>query len=171
MQFPRAVFIHEVRIIPLGARVQADFPGGVRLGATNPSAFEIEFFVNDLSKSGAPTFDCLGSFSYNQNNRIHLNHLNCKSAEVARNIPTDGLVLKGWYTTITLAVYGTLSGGVVGSIASPTPTADNAIKITSNDNKIYDNCNEIRDWDPQSSKPDESYNNFQVCLKFLFDFL
>ena len=136
------------------------------MGATNPSSFEIEFFVNDLSKSGAPTFDCLGSFAYNQNDRIHLNHLNCKSAEEVRNIPTDGLVLKGWYTTITLAVYGTLSGGVVG-IA--TPTADNAVKITSNDNKIYDNCNEIRDWDPQSSKPDEVFDgNFQVCFCFNF---
>lgn len=32
MQFPKPVYISEVRIIPLGARVQADFPGGVRLG-------------------------------------------------------------------------------------------------------------------------------------------
>lgn len=32
VQFPKPVFISEVRIIPLGARVQADFPGGVRLG-------------------------------------------------------------------------------------------------------------------------------------------
>lgn len=32
VQFPKPVYISEVRIIPLGARVQADFPGGVRLG-------------------------------------------------------------------------------------------------------------------------------------------
>lgn len=32
VQFPEIVYISEVRIIPLGARVQADFPGGVRLG-------------------------------------------------------------------------------------------------------------------------------------------
>lgn len=52
VQFPKPVYITELRIIPLGARVEADFPGGVRLGATNPSSFEIDFFVNDLTKPG-----------------------------------------------------------------------------------------------------------------------
>ncbi|XP_029174643.1 protein virilizer [Nylanderia fulva] len=102
VQFPKPVYISEVRIIPLGARVQADFPGGVRLGATNPSQFEIEFFVNDLSKPGASTFEFLGSLEYKQN--IHI-QLECER----KQIPTDGLVLRGWYTTITLAVYGTLT--------------------------------------------------------------
>ena len=32
VQFPKAVQVSEVRVIPLGAKVQADFPGGVRLG-------------------------------------------------------------------------------------------------------------------------------------------
>lgn len=32
VQFIKPVYISEIRIIPLGARVQADFPGGVRLG-------------------------------------------------------------------------------------------------------------------------------------------
>ncbi|KAF5296013.1 hypothetical protein FQR65_LT19855 [Abscondita terminalis] len=67
VQFPKPVYVTEVRIIPLGARVQADFPGGVRLGATNPSQFSIEFFVNDLGKPGASTFESLGGFDYNQN--------------------------------------------------------------------------------------------------------
>ncbi|XP_072763100.1 protein virilizer [Anoplolepis gracilipes] len=102
VQFPKPVYISEVRIIPLGARVQADFPGGVRLGATNPSQFEIEFFVNDLSKPGASTFEFLGNLEYKQN--IHI-QLECER----KQIPTDGLVLRGWYTTITLAVYGTLT--------------------------------------------------------------
>ncbi|XP_020290828.1 protein virilizer [Pseudomyrmex gracilis] len=102
VQFPKPVYISEVRIIPLGARVQADFPGGVRLGATNPSQFEIQFFVNDLSKPGASTFEFLGGLEYKQN--IHI-QLECER----KQIPTDGLVLRGWYTTITLAVYGTLT--------------------------------------------------------------
>ncbi|XP_014279461.1 protein virilizer isoform X2 [Halyomorpha halys] len=106
VQFPKPVFIGEVRVIPLGARVQADFPGGVRLGATNPSQFKIEFFVNDLSKPSASTFENLGSIDYNQNGNIHLE---CDH----RHIPTDGLVLKGWYTTITLAVYGVLTKTIV----------------------------------------------------------
>lgn len=93
VQFPKPVFISEVRVIPLGARVQADFPGGVRLGATNPSQFSIEFFVNDLGKPGASTFESLGGLEYNQNGCIHLE---CGISEtVKRQIPTDGLVLRG----------------------------------------------------------------------------
>ncbi|XP_055639184.1 protein virilizer [Toxorhynchites rutilus septentrionalis] len=120
VQFPKPVYITEVRIIPLGARVQADFPGGVRLGATNPSQFKIELFVNDLGKPGAPTFECLGDFEYNQNNCIHLE---CgKPDDGTRRIPTDGLVLKGFYTTITLAVYGILTANIAEPIVSPRET-------------------------------------------------
>jgi len=32
VQFPRAVLVSEVRVVPLGTRVQVDVPGGVRLG-------------------------------------------------------------------------------------------------------------------------------------------
>ena len=114
MQFPKPVFITQVRIIPLGARVQADFPGGVRLGATNPSKFDIEFFVNDLGMPGASTFENLGQLQYNQNDCIHLE---CTQEK----IPTDGLVLRGWYSTITLAVYGILTNSLTENIASPPP--------------------------------------------------
>lgn len=122
VQFPQPVYITEVRIIPLGARVQADFPGGVRLGATNPSKFHIEFFVNDLAKPGASSFESLGDFQYNQNGCIHLQ---CPTADdrTTRQIPTDGLVLRGWYTTITLAVYGSLAKDTIteAPISSPPP--------------------------------------------------
>ncbi|XP_023247818.1 protein virilizer [Copidosoma floridanum] len=122
VQFPKPVYISEVRIIPLGARVQADFPGGVRLGATNPSQFEIEFFVNDLSKPGASTFESLGGLEYKQN--VHI-QLECDR----KHLPTDGLVLRGWYTTITLAVYGSLTKSlsnpqeIPASAAQPPPCA------------------------------------------------
>jgi hypothetical protein len=129
VQFPKPVYVTEVRIIPLGARVQADFPGGVRLGATNPSQFQIEFFVNDLGKPGASTFESLGGFEYNQNGCINLN---CVPEETVRKIPTDGLVLRGWYTTITLAVYGTLTNNITEQIIQPVvnpalPTQPNTI--------------------------------------------
>ncbi len=71
VQFPRPVYINEVRVIPLGAKVQANFPGGVRLGATNPSQFKLELFVNDLSKPGASAFEVLGLLDYHQNKTIH----------------------------------------------------------------------------------------------------
>ncbi|KFB37241.1 hypothetical protein ZHAS_00004457 [Anopheles sinensis] len=122
VQFPKPVFITEVRIIPLGARVHADFPGGVRLGATNPSNFNIELFVNDLSKPGAPVFESLGELDYNQNNCIHLECGIGYGEEFVRRIPTDGLVLKGWYTTLTLAVYGILTTNIAEPIVSPRET-------------------------------------------------
>lgn len=86
--------------------------------ATNPSQFEIEFFVNDLSKPGASTFESLGGLEYKQN--VHI-QLECDR----KHLPTDGLVLRGWYTTITLAVYGTLTKSlsnpqeILGSAAAP----------------------------------------------------
>nr|XP_053628707.1 protein virilizer-like [Cherax quadricarinatus] len=102
VQFPRPVQVTEVRAIPLGARVKADFPGGVRLGATNPSQFEIEFFVNDLSKRGAGTFESVGCLQYNQHGKIHM--------DFEKKVPTDGLLLRGNYNTkSTLAVYGHLT--------------------------------------------------------------
>uniref|UniRef100_A0A182K2F4 Virilizer N-terminal domain-containing protein n=1 Tax=Anopheles christyi TaxID=43041 RepID=A0A182K2F4_9DIPT len=128
VQFPKPVYITEVRIIPLGARVHADFPGGVRLGATNPSNFHIQLYVNDLGKPGAPIFESLGELEYNQNNCIHLQ---CSGGpgvgtgpgeEFVRRIPTDGLVLKGWYTTMTLAVYGILTTNIAEPIVSPRET-------------------------------------------------
>lgn len=122
VQFPQPVYITEVRIIPLGARVQADFPGGVRLGATNPSKFHIELFVNDLAKPGASTFERLGDFEYNQNDCIHLQCATCTDRTTGdRQIPTDGLVLRGLYTTITLAVYGSMAKDAIGEpqISSP----------------------------------------------------
>lgn len=114
-----------MRIIPLGARVQADFPGGLRLGATNPSKFHIEFFVNDLGKPGASTFECLGNLDYNQNDCINfrINEMECYQEDDnnIRQIPTDGLVLRGWYTTITLAVYGKLTKTIPEPIAVQPP--------------------------------------------------
>lgn len=109
VQFPQPVFITEIRIIPLGARVQSDASSFIRLGATNPSKFHVDFFVNDLRKPGASTFECLGAFEYNQNDCIHLSCI----PENGRKIATDGLVLKGYYTTITLAVYGYVTKNIV----------------------------------------------------------
>lgn len=40
--------------------------------ATNPSQFEIEFFVNDLSKRGAATFENIGCLQYTQHGNIQL---------------------------------------------------------------------------------------------------
>lgn len=38
-----------------------------------------------------------------------------------QQIPTDGLVLRGWYTTITLAVYGHLTKAIIQEVPPPGP--------------------------------------------------
>ena len=101
VQFPSPVYIREVRVIPLGSKVTANLPGGMRLGATNPSKFDLELFVNNLAAPGASAFESVGSLHYNQAGSISLT--------CTPEIATDGLVLRGLYSTITLAVYGSLS--------------------------------------------------------------
>lgn len=98
VQFPSPVRVTEIRIIPLGARVEAKFPNGDRLGATNPSSFEVSFYVNDLSSPGASTFANIGNLSYRQNVSIVL------TPRIV--VPTDGLLIKGDYQTLTIAVLG-----------------------------------------------------------------
>lgn len=105
IQFPSPVRISEIRVIPLGARVTAKFPNGDRLGATNPSAFEVSFFVNNLALSSShSTFTKLGSLSYRQNVNIAL-PLEGETSQ----IPTDGLLIRGAYNTLTIAVIGRIT--------------------------------------------------------------
>ena len=98
VQFTSPVIIHEVRVIPLGTRVQAKFTNGDRLGATNPSSFDLQFFVNDLSHPSSSKFIDIGSLSYQQNVNI------CMTPN--KLIPTDGLLFQGSYQILTLAVLG-----------------------------------------------------------------
>ena len=104
VQFPTPVIVEEVRVIPLGARIHVNMESGMnmRLGATLPTRFKLEFFANDVTKPTASTFSSLGILPYDQNGQIHMN-------TGGRKIPTDGLVLRGLYSTITLAVYGILT--------------------------------------------------------------
>lgn len=40
VKFPRPAVLHEVHIVPLGTKVQAEVPGGTRLGLV---AFQLNF--------------------------------------------------------------------------------------------------------------------------------
>jgi len=97
VQFKNPVIIKEIRIIPLGAKVEADFPNGWRLGATNPSSFNVLFYINDLSKSSINKFTKFGDFQYKESVNIKFVPDELK--------PTNSLVLKGKYTILTLAVF------------------------------------------------------------------
>jgi len=120
VQFPSPVYVSEVRVIPLGSKVKANFPGGVRLGATNPNKFDLEFFVNNLKAPGASTFESIGVLQYN--------HAGCISLATSQDIATDGLVLRGLYSTITLAVYGTVSDSTPDQLARQGTSVSRPIK-------------------------------------------
>ncbi|XP_013171908.1 PREDICTED: protein virilizer, partial [Papilio xuthus] len=155
VQFPKSVYVREIRVIPLGARVEGDFPGGVRLGATNPTKFHIDFFINDLSKPGASTFEALGSLDYCQNGQIHME---CGATLDQPQIPTDGLVLRGCYTTITLAVYGNLSQILPETaIGSNPPSSVQRQTVTREVATVPPSVPQPAEWNQDGSNPIPSY--------------
>ncbi|XP_046968380.1 protein virilizer isoform X1 [Vanessa cardui] len=156
VQFPKSVYVREIRIIPLGARVEGDFPGGVRLGATNPTKFHIDFFVNDLSKPGASTFEALGSLDYCQNGQIHME---CGADVEQPRIPTDGLVLRGWYTTITLAVYGNLTQVLPDAPISVNPPPNVQRPVSREVSALPANVPQSSDWNQEPTNPIPAYTS------------
>ncbi|XP_064640162.1 protein virilizer homolog isoform X2 [Lineus longissimus] len=113
VQFPHPVLISKVDIIPLGTKVLADVAGGHRLGATTPSGFKLELFVNNLAKPSNATFEKLGGITFTSGAETAIH------AEA--EIPTDGLILKGWYSILTVGVFGTLTTVVKERVTSPPP--------------------------------------------------
>nr|XP_055066087.1 protein virilizer homolog [Misgurnus anguillicaudatus] len=99
VRFPYGVLITEVRVIPPGIKAHSNLSDSRAFGETSPHAFQLDLFFNNVSKPNAPVFDRLGSLEYDENKSI-IFRPNGK-------INTDGLVLRGWYTCLTLAVYGT----------------------------------------------------------------
>ncbi|TRY84564.1 hypothetical protein DNTS_001310 [Danionella cerebrum] len=100
VRFPCGVLITEVRVIPPGIKAHSSLPESRSFGETAPHAFQLDLFFNNVSKPNAPVFDRLGSLEYDENKSI-IFRPNGK-------INTDGLVLRGWYTCLTVAVYGTV---------------------------------------------------------------
>ena len=110
VQFPSSVIVEEVRVIPLGGKVHLSGKN-MRLGATLPNKFNLEFFVNDLTKPMASTFSSLGKLDYDHDGQICLN-------TTSKKIRTDGLVLRGHYSAVTLAVYGNYTPTTAEQLAS-----------------------------------------------------
>ncbi|XP_077982853.1 protein virilizer homolog [Glandiceps talaboti] len=101
VQFPRPVCISEVRIIPPGAKAHADFQEDSKLGKTSPGDFRLELFINNLSNPGSAVFERLGTLEYHETTDIQL--------VTNSKIPTDGVILRGIYSSITIAIYGVLT--------------------------------------------------------------
>ncbi|XP_046843744.1 protein virilizer homolog [Xenia sp. Carnegie-2017] len=98
VSFRSPVCITEVRVIPNGARPHVAID---RLGETHPSSFKLELFNRNLNKSQAVTFEKLGVLDYHEALNYHLN----TNSEAA----TDVVVLRGWYTKLTVCLYGYLT--------------------------------------------------------------
>ncbi|XP_051999849.1 LOW QUALITY PROTEIN: protein virilizer homolog [Xyrauchen texanus] len=113
VRFPYGVLITEVRVIPPGIKAHSNLPDSRAFGETAPHAFQLDLFFNNVSKPNAPVFDRLGSLEYDENKSI-IFRPNGK-------VNTDGLVLRGWYTCLTLAVYGTADRPHSHELDSPPP--------------------------------------------------
>ncbi|XP_061459059.1 protein virilizer homolog isoform X3 [Rhineura floridana] len=113
VRFPCVVYINEVRVIPPGVRAHSNLPESRAYGETSPHTFQLDLFFNNVSKPSAPVFDRLGSLEYDENSSI-IFRPNAK-------VNTDGLVLRGWYNCLTLAIYGSVDRVVSHDRDSPPP--------------------------------------------------
>ncbi|XP_058878441.1 protein virilizer homolog isoform X2 [Acipenser ruthenus] len=113
VRFPCGVLVNEVRVIPPGIRAHSNLQDSRVYGETSPHAFQLDLFFNNVSKPSAPVFDRLGSLDYDENKSIVF--------RPNGKVNTDGLVLKGWYNCLTLAVYGTAERALSHDRDSPPP--------------------------------------------------
>ncbi|XP_068616022.1 protein virilizer homolog [Brachionichthys hirsutus] len=116
VRFPCGVLITEVRVIPPGIKAHSNLPDKRAFGETSPHAFQLELFFNNVAKPSNPSFHRLGSLEYDENKSIVF--------RPSGKVNTDGLVLRGWYTSLTVAVYGTAErphGHEQGSPPPPPP--------------------------------------------------
>ncbi|CAI9735216.1 Hypothetical predicted protein [Octopus vulgaris] len=146
VKFSRPAVLHEVHVVPLGTKVQAEVPGGTRLGATNPSSFKLEFFVNNLRKPNAATFEKLGMLEYKDNKDVMF------LAEEL--VPTNGLILKGWYTTITIAAFGNVATIETISPPPPPPPPQQSVhRIKGPALENHSQSDKQSEWEPRQQHP------------------
>ncbi|XP_028325916.1 protein virilizer homolog isoform X1 [Gouania willdenowi] len=113
VRFPCGVLITEVRVIPPGLKAHSNLPDSRAFGETSPHAFQLELYFNNVTKPNSSTFHRLGSLEYDENKSIVF--------RPSGKINTDGLVLRGWYTSLTVAVYGTAERSHGHDQGSPPP--------------------------------------------------
>ncbi|XP_074540044.1 protein virilizer homolog isoform X2 [Halichoeres trimaculatus] len=113
VRFPCGVLITEVRVIPPGIKAHSNLPDNRAFGETSPHAFQLELFFNNVTKPNNSTFHRLGSLEYDENKSIVF--------RPNGKVNTDGLVLRGWYTSLTIAVYGTAERSHGHDQGSPPP--------------------------------------------------
>ncbi|KAM3873614.1 protein virilizer homolog [Diretmus argenteus] len=140
VRFPCGVLITEVRVIPPGIKAHSSIPDSRAFGETSPHAFQLELFFNNVTKPNSPTFHRLGSLEYEENKSIIF--------RPSGKVNTDGLVLRGWYTSLTVAVYGTAERSLGHDQGSPPPPPPPPPQLQSGPKRIVK-----QEWDK-----DDQYN-------------
>ncbi|CAF3938847.1 unnamed protein product [Adineta steineri] len=104
IKFDQPVYIDEIRIIPSGYNVTGLEKSATRMGATKPMPCELEFFgknLNARSNRDRVRYRRLGKRLFrDENDMIYYPSL---------SIPTDSMIVKGKYDTLTVAVVGVLA--------------------------------------------------------------
>ncbi|VDN97830.1 unnamed protein product [Rodentolepis nana] len=97
IRFSSIVSISEIRIIPFGSVVESKQSDEGVIGTTNPDKFKIRFYCyNDTT---APTLFQIAEFNYNESKGINI-------VPLPQPVPSNILLLRGDYSTITVAVFG-----------------------------------------------------------------
>uniref|UniRef100_UPI00358F68B1 protein virilizer homolog isoform X3 n=1 Tax=Myxine glutinosa TaxID=7769 RepID=UPI00358F68B1 len=99
VHFPCPVLIQELRVIPHGVRAHSNLPDICAYGETMPHSFHLDFFFSSPNKPNLAVFERLGSLDYEEPSSIIF--------KPKTKVNADGLVVRGWYSTLTLAIYGT----------------------------------------------------------------
>ncbi|XP_066288407.1 protein virilizer homolog isoform X2 [Branchiostoma lanceolatum] len=147
VSFPCPVHIHEARIIPQGTWAHRDLPEDKKYGKTHPSAFDVDLFAINLNKSTAAVFDTLGSFKYNAHSSIQLT--------TNPKISTDRVAVKGWYTALTLALYGTLTESTGHDDIPPPPPSQPQIRTQTRSGRESSPRTQSRDSYPERNRSTE----------------
>ncbi|CAH1269442.1 KIAA1429 [Branchiostoma lanceolatum] len=147
VSFPCPVHIHEARIIPQGTWAHRDLPEDKKYGKTHPSAFDVDLFAINLNKSTAAVFDTLGSFKYNAHSSIQLT--------TNPKISTDRVAVKGWYTALTLALYGTLTESTGHDDIPPPPPSQPQIRTQTRSGRESSPRSQSRDSYPERNRSTE----------------
>ncbi|XP_065064273.1 protein virilizer homolog [Rhopilema esculentum] len=109
--FPRPVAIQEVRVIPHGCRIHTEIKD--KFGETSPSSFKLETFVKNLNRPNATVFERLGTLEYKDGESFRL----VANSKLATNV----VLLRGWYSTLTVCLYGEFTEVVIDNKQVPPP--------------------------------------------------
>ncbi|KAL5108203.1 ATM interactor [Taenia crassiceps] len=97
IRFANFVAISEIRIVPFGSVVDSNLSDEAVIGTTNPALFNIKFYC--YNDNLASTLFQIAEYDYNESNGI------C-CVPLTQPVTTNILLLRGDYSTITVAVFG-----------------------------------------------------------------